>query len=77
MFVAQQHLIGKTAAVRVDQRYLATPLAGEIVAGRFSRERVIELNAVGVIGFHTVDQNHVVHVHVQRETRANHQNVIT
>jgi len=33
MFVAEQHLIGKTAAVRVDQGNLATTLAGQVVTG--------------------------------------------
>ena len=76
MLVAEQHLVGKTAAVGVDQRNLATPLAGEVVTGGFGGKGVIELDAVGVIRLHAVHQNDVVHIHVQRETGANHQDVI-
>ncbi len=38
---------------------------------------MIELDAVGVFSFHTINQNDVFHLHVQRETRANHQDVVT
>ena len=76
MFVAKQHLVSKTAAVRVDQRNLATPLAGQVVTSGFGGKGVIELDAVGIIRLHTVNQDNVVHIDVQRETRANHQDVI-
>ena len=77
MLIAEQHLVGKPAAVRVDQRNLATPLAGQIVTGGFGGKGVIELDAVGVISLHAVHQNDVFHIHVQRETGANHQDVVT
>ena len=61
----------------MDQGYLASPLAGQIVTGGFGGKGVIELDAVGIIGLHTVNENDIVHLDVQRETRANHQDVIT
>ena len=76
MLVAEQHLVSKTAAVRMDQGNLASPLAGQVVTGGFGGKGVIELDAVGIIRLHAVHQNDVVHVDVQRETRANHQDVI-
>ena len=54
MLVAQQHLIGKTTAVRVDQGNLASPLAGEEITGGFRGKSVVILDTVDVTGFHAV-----------------------
>ena len=63
--------------MRVDQGNLATTLAGQVVTGGFSGKGVIELDAIGIIGLHTVHEDDVVHIHVQRETRADDEDVIT
>ncbi len=70
MLIAQQHLIGKAAALRLDHGDLSPPLADQIITGSFRCEGVIELNAVDVFRLHTVHQNHILLVDIQREARA-------
>lgn len=65
MLVAQQHLIGKAAALRMNQRNLPSALANQIVAGGFGSEGMIELNAVVALAVEAVHQHHVRAVNIQ------------
>ncbi|MNP70710.1 hypothetical protein D3C76_1669800 [compost metagenome] len=76
MLVAQQHLIGKTAAVRVDQGNLASPLAGKEVTRGFRGKGMVVLDTIDVVGFHAIHQDDVLLIDMQRKTGADNQNVI-
>ncbi len=76
MLVAQQHLVGKAAALRMNQRNLPSPLTNQIVAGGFGSEGMIELNAVVALAVEAVHQHHVRAVNIQGKTRADDQHVI-
>ncbi|SSN11046.1 Uncharacterised protein [Klebsiella pneumoniae] len=70
VLVAQQHLVGKAAALRMNQRNLPSPLANQIVTGGFGGESMIELNTVVAFAIEAVHQHHVRAVNIQRKTRA-------
>ena len=76
MLIAQQHLVGKAAPLRMDQRNLPPPLINQIMTGGFRGEGVIKLNTVLAIAFQTINQHHIGALDLQRKARADDQHVI-
>ena len=76
VLIAQQDLVCKAAALRVDKRNLPAPLAYQIVTGRFRRECVVKMNTVRPFAFQTVDQHHVRTVDIERKPGADNQHVV-